>query len=173
MTPLFVHFSGRAWQHGQLDDIFTEFLRAAGVPEDTTKLFSMHSWRVCLACALLAASASTATILCMLRWKSTEALNIYARLNMDEYADEFALAGQAAISSVRTTSLSTLMQSVGPVDGTMVAAFQTAWADAASAASFDASIAARLPTHTEDDIICSLSNATPQLEAVMAEEDEA
>ena len=71
---------------------------------ERAKVVSMHSWRIHLACALLAAGASTATIQCMLRWRSEDALRIYARINDFKYADWLTAAGQADVTSVRTTS---------------------------------------------------------------------
>ena len=52
-------------------------LTAAGVPDNELFKYSMHSWRIYLACALLAAGASNGTIQAMLRWRSDEALKIY------------------------------------------------------------------------------------------------
>ena len=68
----------------------------------TESKYSMHSWRAYLACALLDAGASNATIQALLRWKSDEALKIYARMNKHTYADHLAKAGQAKVDSVRT-----------------------------------------------------------------------
>ena len=40
----------------------------------------------------------------MLRWRSDDALKIYARINDDKYADELEKAANATVSSVRTTT---------------------------------------------------------------------
>ena len=40
--------------------LFKQMLLAAGVPEARVGMYSMHSWRPWLACALLAAALSTA-----------------------------------------------------------------------------------------------------------------
>ena len=45
-------------------------LLAAGVAPERARTLSMHSWRIYLACALLAQGASSAQILSMLRWRS-------------------------------------------------------------------------------------------------------
>ena len=55
----------------------------------------MHSFRIYLACALLEAGASNGTIQSMLRWRSDEALKIYARINDYKYADWLTKASQA------------------------------------------------------------------------------
>lgn len=46
----------------------------------------MHSWRIYLACALYAAGCPNDSdrIMAMLRWRSEEALLIYARLNLND-----------------------------------------------------------------------------------------
>ena len=61
----------------------------------TVSRYPMHSWRIYLACALLAAGASNGTIQTMLRWRSEEALKIYARIYDSKYADWLAMASQA------------------------------------------------------------------------------
>ena len=66
--------------------------------------YSIHSFRIYLACALLSAGASHGTICAMLRWRSDDALKIYARINDDKYADELEKAACARVSSVRTTT---------------------------------------------------------------------
>ena len=82
----------------------------------------MHSWRIYLACALLAAGASNGTIQAMLRWRSDEALKIYARINDSDYADLLAKASQAHVSSIRTTTLREEVLRQGLVDGQQHAA---------------------------------------------------
>ena len=67
-----------------------------------TKHYSMHSWRIYLACALLQAGASNGTIQAMLRWRSDEAVKIYGRINDDSYADWLAKAAVAPVSSIRS-----------------------------------------------------------------------
>jgi hypothetical protein len=170
LAPLFVNFNGTVWRHQPLSDIFRKMLIASGIPESLVNLYSMHSWRIYLACALLSAGASQATILALLRWKTTEALNIYARMNCETYADELAGAGQAVVSSVRTTSLAALMKHVGPVNGTHHAAFQAAWAHLAARADVTSEHAARAPVHTEDATIAELVGSARALE-VIAEAD--
>ena len=92
-------------------------LTAAGVPDNELFKYSMHSWRIYLACALLAAGASNGTIQAMLRWRSDEALKIYARINDSTYADHLAQASQATVSSVRTSSLAQMMRESGTAPG--------------------------------------------------------
>ena len=68
-APLFVTADGSAWRHAALAKVFDDIIVAVcGV--DRAKQVSMHSWRVYLACVLLAKGASFATIQTMLRWRS-------------------------------------------------------------------------------------------------------
>ena len=74
------------------------------LPEAECRKYSWHSFRIYLACALLADGVDPATIQCMLRWRSEEALRIYARLNAERYGELLLRAVHADISSVRTTN---------------------------------------------------------------------
>ena len=173
-APLFVNFEGSVWRHAPLTQIFKDALKEIGVEGATIKNYSMHSWRIYLACALLAANASHATIQAMLRWRSEEALRIYARINSETYADHLAEASQANISSIRTTSLAACMQQASMVGGPLEAQFNDAWLQAAARQQFEASVAADLPVHTEDDIISQIRDArlhTEVRELLRAEAD--
>ena len=86
----------------------------------------MHSWRVYLACALLAKGASFATIQTMLRWRSEDALRIYARINNFEYADWLTSAQGASVSSVRTTTGIVGQLAAAPEPGTVAGALREA-----------------------------------------------
>ena len=98
-----------------------------------------------------------------MRWRSEEALNIYARMNDAVYADHLAAAGQAKVSSIRTTSIAGIMQKIGTVDGHQQAAFQEAWLRSATGQTFDANTAATLPRHDEDDVMADLNSHSKQL----------
>ena len=58
----------------------------AKVPEAELDNYSVHSFRVFAACALLAADCPRWTIKRLLRWRGDDSLEIYARLNDDEWA---------------------------------------------------------------------------------------
>ena len=95
--------------HSQADRRFKEVLTAIGTPPADMSKYSMHSWRIYLACALLAKGASHSQIMSMLRWRSDEALRIYARMNDEEYATWVDVAGTANISSIRAANLPPLL----------------------------------------------------------------
>ena len=149
-TPLFVSPAGGAWHSAALNDLFNAMLTAAGVPDNELFKYSMHSWRIYLACALLAAGASNGTIQAMLRWRSDEALKIYARINDSTYADHLAQASQASVSSVRTSSLAQMMRESGTAPGQQHTACYDAWVRHAAMARIDPADASRLPTLSAD-----------------------
>ena len=120
-TPLFVTSDGAAWRHQELATVFHQIVTAV-CGDARAKQVSMHSWRVYLACALLSKGASFATIQAMLRWKSEDALRIYARMNDFVYADWLSSAQGALISSVRTTTSATDALSAAPDPGTLAGA---------------------------------------------------
>ena len=91
-TPLFVTEGKSVWRHTELSALFFNLMVAVS-GKDRAKQLSIHSWRVYLACVLLASGASTSTIQCMLRWRSEDALRIYARINDFKYADWLSAAG--------------------------------------------------------------------------------
>jgi hypothetical protein len=68
-------------------------------------LYTMHSFRIYLACALLAAKASDAQIQSLVRWQTLESLHIYARLNASDYAGLLDRAHSADIGSIQATNL--------------------------------------------------------------------
>ena len=134
-APLFVSAAGGPWRHEALNTVFHHLIvRVVGTARAAH--YSMHSWRVYLACALLAAGASSGTIQSMLRWRSDDALRIYARINDSKYGDWLGLAQEATVSSVRTTTASALAESLrtadpAPENGHRLAAFQTYWLEQA------------------------------------------
>ena len=82
ITPLFGPTLGVEWHHDLLDRLFVKALReGAGLTEAECACYSMHSFRIYLACALYAAGCPPERIMAILRWKSEEALLIYARMN--------------------------------------------------------------------------------------------
>jgi hypothetical protein len=67
--------------------------------------YSWHSFRVGLACALLAAGAPDSIILALCRWRSTASLRIYARLNREVYGQWLDNADGQSLSSVQGANL--------------------------------------------------------------------
>ena len=101
-SPLFTDGTGKAFSHGALDALLHGLLRLWMSAEEAAR-YSWHSFRSFLACALLAAGKDAATIQCLLRWKTAEALSLYARINPGTYGGHIADAMGADVESVRAT----------------------------------------------------------------------
>ena len=152
--------------------MFTNVLLAIGLTPEEASKYSMHSWRVYLACALLDAGASNATIQALLRWKSDEALKIYARMNKHTYADHLAKAGQAKVDSVRTTSLQRDMEVCGSVEGAAHAAFRYAWIKQAGGATVRASMLSDCPTVDDQDARAAIHDGMDTLRQLAETQDD-
>ena len=151
-VPLFVRAGNSPWRHGQLSDAFSEMMGVVCGGAEAAKPYSVHSFRVYLACALLSAGASSGTIQTMLRWRSDDALRIYARINDYKYAEWLDRAAVATVSSVRTTTQAVVQRmelaATGPV-ACAEAGFQAHWQEAAAAAESDFA-GMSPPVHTAD-----------------------
>ena len=88
-------------------------LFGARVPAAQLKDYSVHSFRIWLACALLAAKVDWATIKRTLRWRGDESLLIYARLNNGEWARNIHSTYTAVVDS---TVAARLPRAVGVFD---------------------------------------------------------
>ena len=79
---------GEEFTHAQLDSALQLLLvEGAGVLEGDLHNYSVHSFRIFAACALLAAGCPRWLIKRMLRWRGDDSLEIYARVNDSEWAD--------------------------------------------------------------------------------------
>ena len=173
-VPLFARTGDQPWRHADLVSVFSQMLTVI-VGAEAAASFSMHSFRIYLACALLSAGASAGTIQAMLRWRSDDALKIYARINDYRYADDLDRAARAKVSSIRTTTTSSAMLgemaacAAGAV-GCREAGFQGYWqAVAGAVAAGDMVPRDRLPP--VDDVASSLSNELDSLAIRATRED--
>lgn len=171
-APLFVSSADMPFRHQEVSHVFHAMLHRL-VGADRAAQYSVHSFRIYLACALLEAGASSATIQAMLRWRSDDALKIYARINDYKYSDWLEKAGLATVSSVRTTTgaLRAAALAQGEThpghteDGAAHAAFQTDLREKVAAVDGD-SLAARaeeIPTVDGDARAMSFASAMPAL----------
>jgi hypothetical protein len=103
-TPLFGPECGREWHHSLLDQVF-EFLleHGAGLTALERAKYSVHSFRIYLACSLYAAKCPPERIMAILRWKSKESLLIYARMNDTERSD-WVVRGMAHVVDSTTAA---------------------------------------------------------------------
>ena len=95
---------GEPSSRSQLDSVLQAILRTF-LPASHTLQYSWHSARIYLACALLAAGASTGQIQAICRWMTEQSLHIYARMNETSYTYWLTRAMRMPIDSVRATSL--------------------------------------------------------------------
>ena len=86
-TPLFGPSPGEEFTYHQVDTALQLMLtHGARVPESELEHYSVHSFRILAACALLAAGCPRWLIKRLLRWRGDESLEIYARVNNAEWA---------------------------------------------------------------------------------------
>jgi hypothetical protein len=104
-TPLLLGPDGSTpWRKRQLDTFFHALLRVI-MPEAQAKAYSVHSFRIYLACALFAMGATPDRIMRMVRWANIASLLIYARPNAADTADWLEAASRAVIHGARSHTL--------------------------------------------------------------------
>ena len=102
--PLVLSPAGRSWSKGELSKFFDGLIRLV-CSEERARQLSIHSFRVWLACALLAAGATPEQIMLMVRWSSEAARKLYARLAMSTQCSLQAGALHASFDSIRAHTL--------------------------------------------------------------------
>ena len=102
--PLVLGPAGVSWTKKQVDDFFKALL-AYVVSRERAKQLSIHSFRVWLACALLAAGATPEQIMLLLRWSSDAARKLYARLGERTQTSLLSAACDVPLDSVRSHTL--------------------------------------------------------------------
>ena len=86
-TPLYGPCAGQRFTPAEIDAAFKLLLsRGAGLSDEELAKYSVHSFRIFLACALLAANCPRWLIKRMLRWRGDESLEIYARVSDQEWS---------------------------------------------------------------------------------------
>ena len=100
-TPLFLDNQARPITGSEADKWI---LKALEVIQSPVK-YSWHSFRVALACSLLASGATHAEIQALCRWQSEDSLRIYARMSQPHYQKLLRAAYGADISQVQPHTL--------------------------------------------------------------------
>jgi hypothetical protein len=167
-TPLFSSSpSFEPMRHHDLNDSLKALLRNAfGLV--LAGNYSWHSFRIGLACALLAAGAPESTILALCRWRSPASLRVYARLSFDDYASWLEAAEAQHVQAIQGPNLPPLLatreaaQPTPRVPGALDAGFYAALEGAlngTSALTADElrTLAARVPEIDPDDFVADLA----------------
>ena len=123
-TPLFGPTVGAEFTHAEVEAAFFHMLHCGGgVPEAELDDFSIHSLRIFVACALMACGVARPVIKRLLRWRGDESLEIYARLNDDEWRAHVRSTYAARVDSTVAARLA----SIGPIDLEQIAPRLAAW----------------------------------------------
>ena len=108
-TPLFGPEVGEEFTHAEVDAAFLLLLVVGnGMSEDAARAYSVHSFRIFCACALLKSNCPRWLIKRLLRWRGDDSIEIYARLNDDEWAEWLAKAAEAQVDSTIVPRLPTI-----------------------------------------------------------------
>jgi hypothetical protein len=121
-TPLF--FSDAAFTpmlQSTVDTYLLHLLLRLHVPPARLAGYSFHSFRIGFACALLAAGCPPGMIQALARWRSSESLAIYARLNPSDY-----VAWTSKALAQRTDSTTTRRLPCAIDDDALIATFANA-----------------------------------------------
>ena len=103
-APLLLGPNGVSWTKPSLD-LFFKSLIALVVSKERAAMLSIHSFRVWLACALLAANATPEQIMLLLRWSSAEARRLYARMGLHAQTSLLTAACEVSLDTVRSHTL--------------------------------------------------------------------
>ena len=108
-TPLFGPAVGEEFTHSVLESYFFLLLaRGGGVPDARLRDYSIHSFRIWLACAHLDKNVPRPIIKRLLRWRGDESLDIYARVNDDEWRGHVFNSYDAVVDSTIAGRLAAL-----------------------------------------------------------------
>ena len=107
-TPLFTYSpGGKALGYSFLSGVFKTLLRQI-LPSASAELFSWHSFRSGLACALRAAQAPDWVLLALLRWRSKSSIPGYGRLSFEAasaWLDQASTQKQTTLTAASLPSL--------------------------------------------------------------------
>ena len=178
--PLVLSPTGRSWSKAELSKFFDGLLRLV-CSEERARQLSVHSFRVWLACALLAAGATPEQIMLMVRWSSEAARKLYARLAMTTQCSLHTSALHASFDSIRAHTLLDASSATGASSGVDAAAEALRIAvglldtvtDASGARVASAADLRRTCAIDEDDVFSMLEASSDALEGLAARADAA
>ena len=163
-APLVLGPNGASWTKAALDTFFKALILNVASKERAAML-SVHSFRVWLACALLAAKATPEQIMLLLRWSSAEARRLYAREGMQAQATLLAAACNVSLDTVRSHTLlrAAACDACDANAAAKLAAMQRASKEAAEAVDVAQTLLQRAVDHRGDlpaaaDLPCSIDD---------------
>ena len=92
------------WASEDVRDTFKESLRQA-CPNKEVSLYSFHSFRIYLACALQKVGYSHAEIQAYVRWRSEKSVVIYETLGKEQYEKTLKLVSSVEVDSLMVPAL--------------------------------------------------------------------
>ena len=101
VRPVIATESGNPYTHAVLDGLLYEVLRFL-YGAAMASLFSWHSYRSGLCCALFAAGCPDAENQLICRWMCPESLHVYRRMGTAKHADWVAKAAAANVDSIQS-----------------------------------------------------------------------
>ena len=112
-TPLFGPQVGEEFTHYQVERAFELMLiHGAHIPPEELSNYSIHSFRIFVACYLYANKVSRHDIKRLVRWLGDNSLELYARLNDDEWTSYTTMG----YSTVVESNIAARLRSEGPLD---------------------------------------------------------
>lgn len=148
-TGMFTADDGLPFSGNQLDNILRHLL-LRHYPAATVRLYSWHSFRIWLACAMLAAKCTRAEIQAVCRWQTEQSLNIYARMGEGHYSDLLCRSLVIDIDAARAQHLARAVPFIDRRDLVIAAAEQAA-AQPVPDDNFAAAIDADVPADDDAD----------------------
>jgi len=121
--PLILGPGGVSWTKAAWAAFFKEVIARVTNPKRSVKL-SFHSFRVWLACALLAAGATPEQIMQLLRWSSETARKLYTRMGIAATTSLLNAAADTSTDSIRSHSLLSMAAKRAAPDVTSLVASQ-------------------------------------------------
>ena len=104
-TPMFTYSSEKKALRRDFLDTILKALLLTVFPAPMADLYSWHSFRIGLACSLRAAGAPDWVILALCRWRSSNSIPVYARINYAASAQWIDDAGRQQVAAIQVPNL--------------------------------------------------------------------
>ncbi len=104
-TPMFTYSSEKKALRRDFLDTILKALLLTVFPAPMADLYSWHSFRIGLACSLRAAGTPDWVILALCRWRSSNSIPVYARINYAASAQWIDDAGRQQVAAIQVPNL--------------------------------------------------------------------